>query len=178
MCPGHHGQGRIFPAEVRIPTCSPQEGPGQIAGGRAGPPSCHGPDQPGMGSRLCRRGWVLALSLAVGISPSVAGALFQDRQEASAQSAPICASRMTAWPQREGGQSQREFPSHLELPAGWTQVWPLSPVHTGHARFCSPDAPSGITSFPTAALVCGETAPRRGLSWAEILAGFQGASLV
>ena len=56
-------------------------------------------------------------------------------------------------------------------------MWLLCPVHTGHAQLQSPDAPTGITSFPTATLST-EGLLKEGLAWAELLVGFQGAGLV
>ena len=122
----------------------------RFLGAEAGLPAA---DQPGMGSGLCRSSWAfIRLPLAVGVSPRVTGELFQNRQGASVQSAQTCTPQMTAWPQRVQGLSQQDLHSHLGLPAGWMQVWILCPVHTGHAQFRSPDAPTGITSFPTATL--------------------------
>lgn len=85
--------------------------------------------------------WALAFPWLWGVPPRVTGELFQNKQGSLSPVCPSVTPQMKAWPQRVQGLSQQDLHSHLGLPAGWTQVWLLCPIHTGHAQVQSPMLP-------------------------------------
>lgn len=105
---------------------------------------------------------------------SVAGVLFWDGQGTSTMHLPPHAPfRWPPGPQRRGCRTKQTPTATWVSGQGGHRGGSLCPVRSGHARLWSPEAPLGIAPSAAPQPWSVETAPRKGPSLVDILAGFQ-----